>query len=192
MALGSWEKDFGFPQLVQELSATLGEEMAGKLVTHAFVELGLAENRPLTESDRDRVLERMAAEPGLPGLAARVLGHRLRLSGQEHAREEAPESPPASRRLRPPRTPAPPTPATEVLPALVIEHLAATVGMEKAESLVKEGMLAQGFPPRLPMSREQCDRLLDHIGNMPGLVGLAAKVSKAKLHQGLNPLKPAF
>jgi hypothetical protein len=180
---------FDLERLIQELSATLGREMAESLVSKAAPELGVTPDKELSPSQRDGVLQRISEEPGLPGLAAKVLGHRIRLEStpvQVPPRVEAPAGRGKSAALRSRDS----DPGVAV--SLIVAHMAATLGMEKAEDLVRSTMTRLRISHKSSLPRDECDQVIDVIAQVPGLVGLAARVTKQKIRMGMAPLKPVL
>ena len=180
--------------LIRELSPTVGEEMARKSVVAVLAELGIDANRVLTPAERNATLAALGKEPGLVGLAATVLGHRLRLTrGAESSKEaakEAPKPPPApSGQQRPSRaTGVEQLREPDVPVSLLVAHMAGTIGVEKAEDLVGKAAARLGLASTGILSWEDCERLIDVIALEPGVVGLAAKVTKQKLRMRMAPL----
>ena len=75
---------------------------------------------------------------------------------------------------------------------LVIAHMAASIGQQKAQSISAVCLAELKLPEVGRLSADDADRLLTRLGNEPGLVGLAAKVTRQMLRMGVAPLKPAF
>jgi hypothetical protein len=75
---------------------------------------------------------------------------------------------------------------------LISAHMAASIGQQKAMSVVSTAVKELGLPGTGQLSPEDADRLFDRLQNEPGLVGLAAKVSRQMVRMGVAPLKPAF
>lgn len=70
--------------------------------------------------------------------------------------------------------------------------MAASIGQQKAMSVVAAAVKQLGLPATGKLAPEDADRLFDQLQNEPGLVGLAAKVSRQMVRMGVAPLKPAF
>ncbi len=177
--------------LIGQLSPTLGEEMARKLVSATLVEMGLASDAVLTLEQRDDLLRRMGQQNGLPGLAATVVGHRLRLT--RTPREAAPEKaqPRTTSSSNIPKIPVRERPSEPDVPiTLIVSHMAGTLGMEKAQDLVARTAARMGLPVTGAVPWAESERIIDAIAKEPGIVGLAAKVSKQRIRMGMAPLAP--
>ncbi len=75
---------------------------------------------------------------------------------------------------------------------LISAHMAASIGQQKAMSVVAAAVKELGLPEAGKLAPGDADRLFDRLQNEPGLVGLAAKVSRQMVRMGVAPLKPAF
>ena len=65
--------------IVAHLAASIGRQKAHALVTAALAELKLPETGDLDADGADRLLTRLTAEEGLPGLAARLTRHLVKM-----------------------------------------------------------------------------------------------------------------
>ena len=61
---------------------------------------------------------------------------------------------------------------------IVVAHMAASVGFEKAQELVSACLSELQLPPTGTLDGAAADRLLTRMGTEPGLVGIAARVTK--------------
>jgi hypothetical protein len=76
--------------------------------------------------------------------------------------------------------------------SLVIAHMAGSIGQQKAEEVVFATLTSLRLPTTGALKDEDLNTLIDMVGKQPGLVGLAAKVTKQMLRLHIQPLKPAF
>ena len=58
--------------------------------------------------------------------------------------------------------------------------LSGTLGEEKASAIVDEAAQVLGYGPAL--DRDQALSVLEHIAQSPGLVGIAARFAKSRVH----------
>ena len=70
--------------------------------------------------------------------------------------------------------------------------MAGSIGQQKAEEVVFAALTALRLPTTGALPDEQLTALIDMVARQPGLVGLAAKVTKQMLRLRIQPLKPAF
>jgi hypothetical protein len=71
---------FSHRDLVARLSASLGVAKADELLTHAAAAAGLRITQSYGKDDAIRILDRLAATPGLVGIAARCAKVQVVLS----------------------------------------------------------------------------------------------------------------
>jgi hypothetical protein len=71
--------------------------------------------------------------------------------------------------------------------ALVVQHLAGSVGLEKARALVEDAFRWIGVPYASWLDPGTCSRMLERMSLQPGLVGIAARVTKLKLQLKMGP-----
>lgn len=86
------------------------------------------------------------------------------------------------------------------LPVLVIEHpvevslikahMAGSLGVEKAGSVVTSALKGLAYPGEGRLSADQAETLLVKLAAEPGIVGLAAKVTKQMVRNQIAPLAP--
>src|SRR4051794_6438077 len=152
------------------LAPTLGQQKSEAVVAAAMARLRM-DDGPLTLEEGLVILDEVAREPGVVGVAARFARTRV-----DWNRSLAPldrgSGPPSARPKRGP----PPTLATRE----IVSRLANTVGMEKSREAVAESMRRLGLTaPQL--DRDQAAALLDDLAHDDGLVGLTARFAKARL-----------
>ena len=58
--------------------------------------------------------------------------------------------------------------------------LSGTLGEEKASAIVDEAARTLGYGPSL--DRDQALSVLEHIAQSPGLIGIAARFAKSRVH----------
>ena len=75
---------------------------------------------------------------------------------------------------------------------VISAHMAASLGLEKAQSVVGAAIAALALPAKGKLSAQQTHDLLTRLATEPGLVGIAAKVARQMLRHGVAPQKPAF
>jgi hypothetical protein len=76
--------------------------------------------------------------------------------------------------------------------SLVIAHMAGSIGQQKAEEVVFATLTTLGLPTTGALEEAALNNLIDLVAKQPGLVGLAAKVTRQMLRLHIQPLKPAF
>ena len=74
--------------------------------------------------------------------------------------------------------------------ALIKAHMAGSLGVEKAESVVTTTLTALAFPVAGILTAEQAEALLSKLATETGIVGLAAKVTKQMVRNNIVPLAP--
>lgn len=74
--------------------------------------------------------------------------------------------------------------------SLIKAHMAGSLGIEKAEAVVSQTLSGLFFPTTGVLSAEQAESLLTKLGAEPGIVGLAAKVTKQMVRNKIAPLAP--
>lgn len=74
----------------------------------------------------------------------------------------------------------------------MIAHMAGSIGQQKAEEVVFAALTSLKLPTTGALDEEALNSLIDIVARQPGLVGLAAKVTKQMLRLHIQPLKPAF
>ena len=75
---------------------------------------------------------------------------------------------------------------------LIVAHMAASVGLQKAQAVTGAALQALKLPATGALDAASANALLDRLVTEPGLVGLAAKVTRQMLRMGVAPLRPAF
>ncbi len=143
------------------LSAALGLAQARQVVADTFLALRLGSVQ-FDDVVARRVLARIAASEGLIGIAGRIALTRL-----DGARSSSGTMP------------APARPSKRSL-VLVSSLLAPTLGEERAETLVRE--LARSLALGDEIDLDQALMLLEHVAQMPGVTGIAARFAKTRIH----------
>ncbi len=156
-------------ELVTLLAATLGEERAQELVLGAMGQLGIT-TAFLPSDDVVRVLELIGHTPGFVGSVSRFALARFTLKDAAHGSGPRLSSGSSLRAVK-----------DEVMGRHELtELLAPTVGLEKSDEVVLEGLRRLGFPLDA-FSLSQGLAVLDHLALTEGLVGVAARFAKAHL-----------
>ena len=184
-------------EVVGLLAPALGDATAAGVVDAAARSLGLVGDEWPSEKRR-AVLEQVAAQPGLVGITARVVLHRFRplppaapsaTGGATQptglAHPAGPAHAPAA--VQPPASPG--GPAIEA-PAsvrsgtkpweVVCDLLAPALGADGARTAVERGVKALGLGRAITSA--QALGLLEHVAREPGVVGIAARFAKTRLH----------
>ncbi len=71
-------------------------------------------------------------------------------------------------------------------------HMAASIGQQKAHAVVTAVLVEMNLPAVGQISADHGDQLLTRLSMEPGLVGLAAKVTRQMVKMKMTPQKPAF
>lgn len=168
--------------VVTRLAAVVGEERAAELVTESLAALGVT---GWSDAIADRVIDKLAATPGLVGAAAR------RLRAPTSARATAPSlerpvfatSATSPHRDPAPHAPTPPEGLTSGSPTFVklTAMLGASLGEAKARALVEEAARRRGIT-RESLGHEDAFLILEDLAREPGLVGTVARFAKARAH----------
>ena len=69
-----------------------------------------------------------------------------------------------------------------ITPASLAGLLSPAIGDAKAESVVREAMLARGRSAGRPMSVDEALAVLERIAETPGIVGVSARFAKSRVH----------
>lgn len=156
-------RTFSAKDLVALLSTTLGEPRAGEVVAGAMKALGLHADSPMEVGAAKRVLTFVSNVDGLVGITGRVALTRIQFgsaaSGTLPAAALAPDTRPRS---------------------LVVRLLAPNLGEERAQKLVEETAQVMDLPAELEL--EQALALLEKITRMSGVIGVAARFAKTRIH----------
>jgi hypothetical protein len=158
-------KRVSFAELVDVLERSVGRERAEELVTAVIAELGLRADQ-LSPAAAAQVLERLARGTDVVAVAA-----RFGLSRAWFGEREAPPPPSSGARESTRRAFS-----VETLGEL----LAPTVGREKAVSSIGSAVAALGLG--VAFDRASALAVLERVAEEPGLVGVAARFAKVKLH----------
>jgi hypothetical protein len=73
---------------------------------------------------------------------------------------------------------------------LIKAHMAGSLGVEKANAVIAGALRTLTFPESGQLAPEQAEALLSRLAAEPGIVGLAAKVTKQMVRNRLAPLTP--
>ena len=159
-------------ELVQVLSPTAGQERARELVRSAIELLGVTSN-PLSLPDAIRVLELLGRTPGVVGSVTRFARARLTLRAATASFTSAP----------PPSTRQPfPAPKDALLRrAELTALLAPSLGDEKSGEVIATTIRKLGYREE-DLTLAQALAVLETLTYAGGLVGVAARFAKARLH----------
>lgn len=149
------------------LAASLGDEMATKLVDEACADLRITDSQ-LTEEDARRILELLALRSGLVGITARVSLSRMRRSSSGSLQEIASQRTPGSGSKRRPIS-------------FVASLLGSAIGEERATAMIKEIARAFGFSDD-ELTLQEAIAVLEKLAERPGVVGVTARFAKTRLH----------
>jgi len=158
------------------LAPTLGWEKSAELVTDACQRLGLA-GATLSVEQAMALLDDLAAAPGLVGVTARFARSRAKFKVASIAPPPR-EAPPPSRAPMSgatPRSSQRPVPVREL-----IDLLAPTIGVEKSEEAIRDGLRRLNLPEDM-LDKAQAMRLFDDLAATSGLVGVTARFAKSRL-----------
>jgi hypothetical protein len=73
---------------------------------------------------------------------------------------------------------------------LIKAHMAGSLGLEKANAVVASALKEFMLPESGQLAPAQAESLLTRLASEPGLVGLAAKVTKQMVRNQLAPIAP--
>jgi hypothetical protein len=165
--------------LATMLAPTLGQEKSEELLRGAAAELGLA-GAFLEPRHALAVVDRLGGLPGMVGVAARFVRTRY----LEKARPPSSRAPSLGRAPTPTAL-LPPSPAVAATRATVTRHalvhlLVPSLGKERGDELVtatarRLGLAVEAF------DKAQALALFDALAELPGIVGVAARFSKARV-----------
>ena len=68
--------------------------------------------------------------------------------------------------------------------------MAGSLGLDKANAIVSSTLTQRLFPEEGQLAAEQAEVVLTRLAAEPGLVGLAAKVTKQMVRNQIAPLTP--
>lgn len=181
-------------ELVLSLAPSLGEEKSVEVVNGALAKLGF-DDAVLEPAQVDAVLELLAAEPGLVGVAARVAKQRSRVFSDDPATGATGESSSTTRRSIRPRAvdariyessttlrapSVPPIGPARVRLKDLVRMLAPSIGEARGEEVVRETATKLGLEG-LDMSHDQALELLEVLAKEAGVVGVTARFAKARM-----------
>ena len=151
-------------ELASLMSAALGVEKAASLVAAAITALRLRPEE-IDAAGARRVCEHLATQGGLVGITSRVALSRLNIGVPTSGTMPA---------VTPKRT------LTRRPRSFVSALLTATLGEERATTLVREAADAMRLPNELEL--DQALAVLESITKMSGVVGVAARFAKSRIH----------
>jgi hypothetical protein len=181
-------------ELVLALAPSLGEEKSSDVVTAALAKLGF-EGAVLEPAQVDAVLDLLASERGLVGVAARVAKQRSRVFSDDPNLTSSGDSSSASRRSLWPRATdgrvyesssslrapsMPPSAPTKVRVKDLTRMLAATLGDAKGEEIVR-ATLARLSLTEPEVTRDEALEVLEILAKEAGVVGVTARFAKARM-----------
>jgi len=180
--------------LALALAPSLGEEKSVEVVLGALSKLGF-DDAVLEPAQVDAVLDMLANEQGLVGVAARVAKQRSRVFSDDPNAVMSGESSSATRRSFWPRATdsriyessstlrapsMPPSEPSRVRVKDIVRMLSATVGDVKGEEAVKAILARLGITDR-ELSHDKALEVLEHLAKEPGTLGVTARFAKARL-----------
>lgn len=145
------------------LSTALGEPRASDVVSSAMKALGVPADSAMDVGTAKRVLTFVSNVDGLVGITGRVALTRIQFGSATSGTLPAVTAKPDTR----PRS-------------LVVRLLAPNVGEERAQKLVEETAQVMGLPAELEL--DQALALLEKITRMSGVIGVAARFAKTRIH----------
>ncbi len=182
-------------ELVLALAASLGAEKSAEVINGALTKLGFAET-VLEPSQVDAVLDLLASERGLVGVAARVAKQRSRVFSDDPNAALAGESSSSTRRSLWPRTTdprlyesssstlrapsLPPSAPSKVRVKDLARMLAASIGDARGEEVVK-ATLARLSLTESEVTRDQALEVLEILAKEAGVIGVTARFAKARM-----------
>ena len=182
--------------LALALAPSLGEEKSVEVVLGALGKLGF-DAQVLAPAQVDAVLDLLATEPGLVGVAARVAKQRSRVFADDPASGQSGESSSGSgRRSLWPRTgidgriyessssmrapSLPPSEPSKVRVKDIVRMIAAAVGDAKSDDAVK-GILGRLGITGTELTQDQALQVFEILTKEPGSLGVTARFAKARL-----------
>ena len=181
-------------ELVLALAPSLGDEKSAEVVTAALDKLGF-DGQVLEPTQVDAVLDLLAGEQGLVGVAARVAKQRSRVFSDDPNMVLSGESSSATRRSLWPRgidprlyesstslraPSVPPTGPQRVRVKDLVRMLAPSIGDVRGEEAVR-GALARMNLEGAEISQDQALEALEMLAKEPGVVGVTARFAKARM-----------
>lgn len=182
-------------ELVLALAPSLGEEKSAEVINGALTKLGFAET-VLEPAQVDAVLDLLASERGLVGVAARVAKQRSRVFSDDPNAAIVGESSSSTRRSLWPRTTdpriyesssstlrapsMPPSSPSKVRVKDLMRMLAASVGDAKGEEVVK-ATLARLSLTESEVTRDEALEVLEILAKEAGVIGVTARFAKARM-----------
>jgi hypothetical protein len=146
--------------LIARLAAVVGNEHAEEILDRTAQEVG-ATGPHLDEAQLARVLETLCGRSDVVGMTARLLKNRV---------------PTPQPRFRPAAAPA-----TTAHAETLIGMLTASLGRDKAESLVADAIKRRGFT-QSALTSQEAHAILEDLAKSKGLVGTVARFAKARAH----------
>ena len=164
------------------MAPALGTEKSEELVAASAKNLGYAAET--LDLDRAmRILESLEAQAGLVGVAARLaksrVASRTNTSSTRVPRQTA--SVPGAAKPEPEKPAAAGKRIERLDSGEIVKLLAATLGTDKGRETLAAALVQLGFSDRNGLDRTQALAVLDHIAREPGIVGVVARFSKARV-----------
>jgi hypothetical protein len=145
------------------LASALGDQRATEVVKGAMSTLGIPADEPMDTTTAKRVLSHVAGSDGIVGVTGRVALTRLQVgstgSGSLPSVAHEGETRPLS---------------------LIVSLLAPNLGEERSQKLVDETAMTMNLPRQVGF--DQALALLEKITRMSGVVGVAARFAKTRIH----------
>jgi hypothetical protein len=171
-----------FARVVELMAPALGTEKSEELVTASAKNLGYAAES-LDVARALRILESLESQAGLVGVAARFAKSRVVSRTNDSSARVPRQAVEALGDAKPePERPAVAGKRLERLdPSELVKLLAATLGIDKGRETLATALAQLGFSDRGGLDRAQALAVLDHIAREPGIVGVVARFSKARV-----------
>lgn len=182
-------------ELVLALAPSLGDEKSAEVINAALAKLGF-EEAVLDPAQVDAVLDLLASERGLVGVAARVAKQRSRVFSDDPTVMLTSESSSSMRRSLWPRNTTdprlyessstlrapsmPPSAPSRVRVKDLVRMLAASIGDVKGEEVVK-ATLARLSLSESEVSRDEALEVLEILAKEAGVIGVTARFAKARM-----------
>jgi hypothetical protein len=179
------EGTFSSSRIAEMLAATLGCEKSTEVVDEAIGRLRYRTDA-LNLAQALALLADLARTPGMVGIAARFARSRIEVPRASPPSSAVMETtgPLSVRGSREPRSvrepPSTPKPETTVTADEIALLLSGAMGTEKAQEVVLAATRRLGIRPER-IDKEQAMTLLDQLAVEPGVVGLCARFTKARL-----------
>ena len=150
-------------EVIALLAPALGEATATTAIDQAVASVRLPAQGGWSAPQRRAVLEHVAGQPGLIGITARVVLRRDRIGAEPSAAS----------------APGPTRGGTKPWEAIA-DLLVPALGGDGARAAVERAIHELSLGREL--TSDEALRVLDRVGLQPGVVGIAARFSKTRLH----------